>query len=482
MNIRTKLLTSITLILFVGFSLTNYIHYSTSKDALHTNIVDDSLPIISNNIYSEIQQDLMKPVNVSSLMANDTFVKDWLLDGESDLEPIQKYLYEIKQRYGFVSTFLISTRTLNYYHYEGLHKQISPDDPHDDWYYDFLKRDAQYGLDIDTDEAANDNLTIFINHRLLDYDKNLIGVTGAGLSMSQMGAFLAEYQGKFKRNIFLVDPDGVVQIHSNLDLVQTINVFEQEGIQRFRQSILDEKDDLTFCEFDRDGKHILLLTRYIPEFNWYLFVEQDETLTLADIRQNLVYNLIIGLLITCVVIIINVFTINYFQKRLERLASRDELTGAYNRRTFLEKANVEFVRCRRYSKPLSVLMIDLDHFKAINDAHGHAAGDAVLNSIVSTCKTTLRETDLLGRIGGEEFMVLLVETGQERALTAAQRLLESIRQLVAKEQGRSIQTTASIGACLMTPNDKTFDDLMKRADQAMYQAKENGRNRVEFLA
>lgn len=481
MNIRTKLIISITLILFAGFSLTNYIHYSTSKDALHTNIVEDSLPIISNNIYSEIQQDLMKPVNVSSLMANDTFVKDWLLDGEQNLEQIQKYLLEIKDRYGFVSTFLISTQTLNYYHFEGLHKQISPGDPHDDWYYDFMKLGADFDLDVDTDEASNNSLTIFINHRLHDYQGNIIGVTGAGLSMSQMGEFLAEYQGEFKRNIYLVDPDGVVQIHSNLDFVQTINVFQQEGIQDYRQEILNAKNERAFFEFDRDGKHILLLARYIPEFDWYLFVEQDETLTLADIRANLIYNLIIGFLITAFVIIINVLTINYFQGRLERLASRDELTGAYNRRRFLEKANAEFARCRRYRKPLSVLMIDLDHFKTINDSFGHAAGDAVLKSIVTTIAGALRESDLLGRIGGEEFMVLLVETARDQAQTAAQRLLQAINQLKVKEAGETVQTTASIGVSLMAPGDQTFDDLMKRADQAMYQAKDNGRNRVEMI-
>ncbi|MBZ0258128.1 cache domain-containing protein, partial [bacterium] len=341
MNLRTKLILSITLILFIGFSLTNVIHYTASRSALRSNIVEDSLPIISNNIYSELQRDLLKPVNVSSLMANDTFVKDWLLDGEKDISKIQKYLLEIKQRYHFSSTFLISCKTLHYYHYEGLHKTISPNDAHDVWYYNFIKSKDQYQLDIDTDEASNNSLTIFINHRLLDYDGNLIGVTGAGLKLSRMGEFLAEYQGQFKRNIYLVDPQGVIQIHSNLNLVEKENVFDDPGLQQYHDEILNSKQELTFFEFNRDGKHFLLLTRYIPEFNWYLFVEQDETLTMASIRTSLIYSLIFGVIITCFIIVINVITINFFQSKLEHLAAYDELTHALNRRTFLEKAKLE---------------------------------------------------------------------------------------------------------------------------------------------
>jgi diguanylate cyclase (GGDEF)-like protein len=480
MSIKTKLILSLCIILILGFFVTNIVNYHVSKTALRTNLVDESLPIISNNVYSEIQKDLMRPIHISSLMAHDTFVKDWMLDGEKDVEKIRKYLMEIKERYDFNSVFLVSSKTKNYYHFKGIHKQISKEDAHDVWYYEFLQQDEDYDLDVDTDEADNNNLTVFINHRLYDYDRELLGVIGVGLSMNQIGEHLSEYKGEFNRNIFLTDKNGVIQIHSDLNLIECTNVFEQKGLIESRDTILSSKKELKFIEFDRGKKHFLLITRYIPEFDWYLFVEQDETSTLAGIRKNLVRNLIIGLLISCIVIIINVFTVNFFQRKLELMATADPLTGASNRKMFFDKAKAEFNRSRRYKEPLTVLMIDLDHFKNVNDTYGHFAGDKVLKSFVQVCNETLRESDFLGRLGGEEFGVVLVETDQTRAETVSSRLLSAISTLKTMVSDQSISITASMGLSALHPEDTKIEHVMKRADKALYNAKQNGRNRIEI--
>ncbi|MBU3823528.1 MAG: diguanylate cyclase [Candidatus Oceanisphaera merdipullorum] len=177
------------------------------------------------------------------------------------------------------------------------------------------------------------------------------------------------------------------------------------------------------------------------------------------------------------------------EQKLALLANRDELTGISNRRHFYERGELELKRAQRYQQPLAVLMLDADHFKAVNDNYGHDVGDLVLKSLANTLIYTLRETDVFGRIGGEEFAVVLTQTAQTVALEVAERLrheLEQIRVPVqasnqyASEQAKSesVGITVSIGLGMLDNSDQQLDDLLKKADLALYQAKAQGRNRV----
>jgi diguanylate cyclase (GGDEF)-like protein len=163
---------------------------------------------------------------------------------------------------------------------------------------------------------------------------------------------------------------------------------------------------------------------------------------------------------------------------LETQAHTDMLTGLANRRHFFEVADAEVSRARRYDTPLSVLMLDIDHFKEVNDTHGHRAGDRVLQQVASTCLEVLRTVDVVGRVGGEEFAVLLPETGREGAIDVAERLREAVaRAQVEREQGVPLRVTISIGVSARAGN-VNLDTLMSQADAALYDAKHAGRNRV----
>ncbi len=167
------------------------------------------------------------------------------------------------------------------------------------------------------------------------------------------------------------------------------------------------------------------------------------------------------------------------EARLREMAVTDPLTGVSNRRQFFEKAEVELLRSRRYERPLSALLLDLDRFKTINDTHGHDAGDKVLVAVTKMVASRLRDVDLLGRMGGEEFAVLFPETDTEQALQVAERMRELVEQTeVEIGDGLGIGVTMSIGVASLGPNDRSVDALIRRADQAMYKAKQAGRNRV----
>jgi diguanylate cyclase (GGDEF)-like protein/PAS domain S-box-containing protein len=167
------------------------------------------------------------------------------------------------------------------------------------------------------------------------------------------------------------------------------------------------------------------------------------------------------------------------EQKLEHQAHTDALTGLVNRGHFLELAAKELPRARRYRNPVSIAMLDLDYFKAINDSHGHESGDHVLKRFAAICRASLRESDLLARIGGEEFVILFPETTCEKAREVAERIRENVAAAtVPSAQGEAIRFTTSIGIAELSESDKNIDALISRADRVLYEAKRSGRNRT----
>ncbi len=163
------------------------------------------------------------------------------------------------------------------------------------------------------------------------------------------------------------------------------------------------------------------------------------------------------------------------QQGLHAMAHTDELTGVDNRRRFVQRAEEELERSRRYGLPVALLMIDLDHFKAINDSVGHAGGDEVLRSFANTAHTVMRRSDIFGRIGGEEFAALLPHTTLDGARVIGERLLEQVRQQPAVWASVPVPYTVSVGVTLAA-EDQSVQQLMAHADHALYSAKRQGRN------
>ena len=165
-------------------------------------------------------------------------------------------------------------------------------------------------------------------------------------------------------------------------------------------------------------------------------------------------------------------------KQMEELATIDSMTGLCNRRHFMTLAAAEWSRFQRYYRPLSVLMIDVDHFKSVNDRYGHAVGDEALISVANACVEGKRASDIVGRIGGEEFAMLLPETDLYQARIVAERICKAVAASTLKAHDIQFKVTASIGFAAATVSMSGFEALLNAADQALYQAKDKGRNRV----
>ena len=167
------------------------------------------------------------------------------------------------------------------------------------------------------------------------------------------------------------------------------------------------------------------------------------------------------------------------KERLEKIAYLDPLTGALNRRKFEQVATQEMTRSKRYNRELSFLILDIDLFKQINDTYGHGAGDEVLKRFTQTLKSVAREMDVVARIGGEEFVIMVPETSIDGAQRFAERIRHAVEALTVHVDGVDISFTVSIGVTLYRPHEDTLlSDLLQRADDALYRAKESGRNRV----
>ncbi len=296
--------------------------------------------------------------------------------------------------------------------------------------------------------------------------------------MSEVGRLLHSYQERYHKKIYLVDREGLIQIHSDQRLIEKMNIRHQKGIGNIAQSLLSDTVSAVTLEYDYQNRHILILSRYIPEFDWFLIVEHAEGEDLQELRETFVSNLIIGIAVTLLVIVINVLMVNYYQGKLEDMATTDELTGLPNRRFFFTQARRDMANCIRSGRPVSMLMIDIDHFKQINDTYGHGVGDRVLVKTSALFTQVLREGDLSGRIGGEEFAVLLPETGLDSALKVADRLRRSVEKSVVTFGKEKCPVTVSVGIAADNDREGNLERLMGQADMALFRAKKLGRNRV----
>jgi diguanylate cyclase (GGDEF)-like protein len=173
------------------------------------------------------------------------------------------------------------------------------------------------------------------------------------------------------------------------------------------------------------------------------------------------------------------FELEQAYSTLHQFSIRDPLTHAYNRRFFTDQLVVETERALRSPQPLSLLIMDADEFKLINDRHGHSTGDRVLQAITAACKGILRPYDILARYGGEEFVVLLPDTTLGQACEAGERIRAAVANLrIERERGAPIRVTVSLGVAQLIAGDADGNTMMKRADAALYRAKHSGRNRV----
>ena len=471
---RNKYKTAITItillvILSITISLTNYtVALNSTQEQLKT----QALPLSLDNIYSEIQKHIVEPHLVSSMMAHDTFVKEWITTGEKSSEQIEKYLGSIKNKYGMFTTFLVSNDTKNYYTYKGKIKNISKKTAENLWYYDFEKNGNSHEINLDFNKDVSNDMIMFINVKIFDNNYTLLGITGIGIKISHISEMLKKFHQQYNFKVYFLNKNGEIILSEDKE-IKHLNEIKELAIHK--TTIISNSTNI--LEYSKNNQDYIVNTKFIPELGLYLLVEANVDSFTKNVKRVFYFDLIISLFITFIVALIIINVVRKNQKKLEHLADTDPLTELKNRRVFSNSFNYFFQLFKRDQNPLCLLFIDIDDFKSINDNYGHNIGDKVLTQISKTLSHNIRSTDLIARWGGEEFVILFINTSIEEAKEISSKLLKSIEDdLYLKELVRT-GVTASLGLTNCT-NDDSTETIINRADKAMYAAKENGKNQI----
>lgn len=478
---KVYIVVALILLLVAGFLATSLISYFVARDSIAQQISEQALPLTSDNIYSEIQRDMLRPVLISSLMAHNTFLRDWIVAGEQDSELVRRYLAGIQNSYDTITAFFTSEATRNYYHSTGIVKQVDLASEEDAWYARVRDMREPYGINIDIDTVDRNRLGVFVNYRVLDEAGNYLGAIGVGLAVTSLATLIDNYQQRYGRTIYFVDRQGKVTLSGANDrAVVEQYLQERPGLDTLAAQVLSSPS--TSLRYTNAlGDRVFLNSRLVPEFDWYLMVEQEENRATAQIHNTLLVNTSLALFIMMLVLAAAHFTLKTWQRQLEFMATTDQLTGLANRHMFEILFEQAMKRAQREQVPISVLALDIDHFKKINDTWGHQAGDLVLRGIGELLRTHVRASDVVCRWGGEEFLVMLDNCNQQEAGERARALATRVRGLQVPFGREHISLTISCGVAGLYPGE-SLESAVARVDKALYTAKGQGRDQVHLAS
>lgn len=473
--ILTQIIVCVVILLGILFIL------FANKENLKMIVLDDIENISklsSSVIYSEIENNLIKPIFVSQTMANDLFLKNWLAEepaSEEENSLIQDYLADYQENYGYDSVFLIPSKTNTYYYYKGINKVINPQDTHDVWYYDFLNSSKNYELAVDSDQVNNDALTLFVNCKIFNDNKELMGVVGVGVKMANLQELLDQYEKEYDLKAVLINKEGIVQVDSDEKNIERSNAFDDPEISPFKEEILNNTKGVRIFWYPEGGSDHCLIATYIEDLDWYIIIEKNtEVLQKELIVQMNINFLWIATIILLVLLIIS-YVIHCFNRLLLKDATTDDVTNLPNMRMFQEmfKRNGKREACHN-----GVLFIfDIDYFKVINDKYGHSTGNAVLYRVSEKAKEIITDHGLVARFGGDEFIGTIYGS-EEKCKVLLKNLLKATSEIYKEEISH---ISISIGVTNMK-NGLSLETLIKEADLAMYKAKEKGRNQILFYS
>ena len=472
---RWRLSWRLGLILSFGFSTVAAFTYSNALNAARRQAVESTLPLTLDALSADLKQEFVRPILFSSAMAANTLLVDWQNAGEQQVDQALTYLRRVQAQHGATTTFFVSDRTGLYYHPDGVLKTVSPTAPEDSWYYRLRASAEPYEVNLDRDTADRNRYTVFVNYKLLDNQGKLVGAVGVGRSSNQLAELIRNAEKTHGIQVMFVDLQGRILFGDQGQAPGPERLQQWPGLGAHSQRILSQPQDS--FSYREDGKEMVVRSRRIPALNWVLVVRTPPRLPDGYLLDSLLQ--IIGIAaLTLVLALVLVFQVTgRHHNKLETLAFTDPLSGALNRSAFVGLSRTLVEEARRGGQPLAVALMDIDHFKRINDQYGHPAGDGVIRQVAAHIRGSTRDGDRLFRWGGEEFLLLLPGVNQEQAQALMERLGASVADQVGAAVEEALRVTLSIGVTLWRSDD-SLESVLERADRALYQAKNSGRNRV----
>lgn len=313
---RTNLI--IGFIILVGFVITSVISYYSNTSIFRKDI-ENVANLTSEGIYYQVKSIFTKPVNISLTMAKDTLLREFLeqeteQEDAAFTEKLQQYLANYRKTYQYDSVFLVSAKTDRYYNFNGLNRVLKEGDAENVWYYTMLESEEDCSLNVDNDEAAENEITVFVNCKVKAEDGTVLGIVGVGLRIGELQALLQSYEERMGVAAYLIGQDGIIELSTDKTGYQRINLFSVCDYPELRSQILACRNSETAENYwyPNEGGSTYLAVRYIPEMSWILLVENS----MDQINRHITGEFLLRMLTVCGIIALTLTLVTLFSRRL----------------------------------------------------------------------------------------------------------------------------------------------------------------------
>lgn len=326
-NILLKTNLMVCSIIVIGFIITAVLAYQANYESSIKNIERVS-SLSSHSIYYQMSSLLSKPVNISNTMANDSLLKHCLKSEAEDpsnteyQEKIREYLNSYREKYAYESVFLVSSATDRYYNFNGINRIMEKNNPENVWYYDFMNSNEEYSLNVDNDEAANNEITAFINCRITGANGELLGIVGVGLRIDSIQDILIKYRDEFDVNTYFINNEGYIEIsptHTGYEHQNFFNLYDFDDDTR--STILNplKSDDGDHIWINQKNTKSYIVAQYLDELSWHLIVERDTSEIMKSMNIHIMETILIIVLILLIILVIITSVIRRFNTQIMTL-------------------------------------------------------------------------------------------------------------------------------------------------------------------
>jgi len=425
-------------------------------------------------LFSLVTSEILRPLNVAHFMANNQFIIDYANQDKIEKDYLVSYLDRISKSYNMLAFAALEKHHLMI---DSTGKETRLTSKNPEWFH----RLKSLPNDQFTDIGNADDPHLYFDSKIFNQNDEFIGFTGVAIDLNYFATKFQEYSDRFGFELYFVDKNNIITLSSNS--IMKSESYHRKGLMArlsdfpWHQSLIknngtDKNLSSEVMYTTQDG--LLISQMPIQELNWRMFIVSPPAAQQSEYWKIFISRFLLFFFIAVIFYLALLNIINYLKSRLIKHSETDYLTQLPNR----SHIHWRFDNLVKTNKNLCVVLADIDNFKHINDTYGHLVGDEVLRIVSEQLSFTLRKIDVVGRWGGEEFVMLLPETTAEQALIITERIRKNIAAIsfpISTTSG-SFTTTISFGICQLPLQNKTINDYIEGADKALYEAKNNGRN------
>ncbi|MDU0353785.1 diguanylate cyclase [Paraglaciecola aquimarina] len=468
MNIFRTLHRSI-LMLFavVVISIVTLVHFSVSKIVAEQSRAQQRSYSPALKL---IVEQLMQPLHISETLAEAQELKNLMSQPQGKEAEIFAMLARLHDEFNL--NFFIASE-INRMQYNSQGRKIELSEEKVNWYFRYKEQPENAMADI----GQWQNPQFYIDLKIYDQNNNFLGVFGVGKSLVGFTEVFNQYKEEYGYDFIFVDQNKDITLTSDVELLVKGTTFKNLADLPWFQSLSEEQQasSLNNLLLDIDGQAALIAELNIQPFDWTLYIITPLESRQTEISRGFIISVVtlLGVIFGLFLLIYNL--LYYFKKDMQKIKQIDILTELSNR----SNMTLKFEELMYEKQSVSLVLIDLDNFKPINETHGRKAGDIVLRQIAQMLQREVRSTDFLGRWGGEEFILLMPDTGPHEAVEICQGLCKKLSSMTITTGSTSIQMTASFGVSF-TAVSRTMSEVIAAADDALFTAKRDGRNVVRM--